>query len=238
MRCASYAILFLGLSASAFGSIEAPAETVREFCAIRLADLGSKVPQLMGVTGHHHDLTYFLSSWPQLREGSTPETADDRRNHGSSFVADDIARHTVAYGRDDLQIETTDEKALVLLASIKYLVFELFNNAAFHGNQGDERQKILIRVQMSNEEVVIRISDRGHFFDLAPYTIAMTFEETCEFVPTSQGGGLGLRFALPTYVERGFGVRSEKRDDGDGIARTDAVITIPVRHGLTTMKDE
>jgi len=238
MRCASYAILLLGLSVSAFASVEAPAVTVREFCAIRLADLGSKVPQLKGVRGHHHDATYVLTSWPQRREAATAETSDDARNHGSAFVADDIAQHTVAYGREDLQVDTTDEKALVLLASVKYLVLELFNNAAYHGNKGDERQTILIRVQMSHGEVVIRISDRGEFFDLAPYTIPMTMDEMFAFVPTSQGGGLGLRFALPTYVERGFGIRSERRDDGDGIPRTDAVITVPVRHGLTTMKDE
>lgn len=226
---ASHLGLVVGLCLSAF-----PAQAMRLLCSERVANVKERVPQLVEMSGRHHDTRYVLQAWPRTRKNEEATASDDPRNYGSLAAAEDLAEQIVSYGRDERAFPTTPQRASSLQFALGWLLAELINNAAYHGNQGDEATQVQIRLQLEGDRAIVRLSDRGTFFDVAPFSVEPDFEAMfADYNAVDAGGNLGIRLVLPGYVLLyQFRVYSEPRDDGDGVARTDVVVEVPLEAAL------
>lgn len=205
----------------------------RELCSERLARLRVETPQLAEVRGTHHDTTFVLNTWPQQQNKGEHED-DDPRNHGAYHLAQDIAAHVVAYGRDERHIPYDAKPREGAEYPITWMLTELMNNAAYHGNQGNAALRVVVRVVLAGDVATVRISDFGELFDVSPFSIEPDWAAMwADYSGADAGGDLGVRAILPAFVVKyGFRVVSEGRDDGDGVLRTDVVVTIPLTQAL------
>lgn len=205
-----------------------------ELCPERLARMSASSPLLLSAEGTHHDATYVMASW-----SLEPSDADEAipGAMGAFNFAGHIAEQIIAYGRDERGIPYDAEPLTRVAYAVRWLVAELMNNAAYHGNQGDPNRPVRVRVTLSGDEAVIRISDQGTFFDVTPFTQEPDWDAMwTDYEGPATGGSLGIRLVLPAYVkDYGFDVKSERRDDGDGVDRTDVVIRVPLSHAMAVV---